>query len=144
MRKIIVILITIILFLFGGCSNQKVIRYDYTYKGENEFWTAEYKVNGTSIFIEKDNKTSYEESGSRILTVTYKKDISDLSSVKHLEIACKGRKEVYDLDDNDQLNQKTFILKSSGPGAIEDKDEIINVNINVNGEAQTIELRYEQ
>ncbi|WP_315067493.1 hypothetical protein [uncultured Clostridium sp.] len=141
MRKTIVILVTIILFLLGECSNQKVIRYDYTYKGENESWTAEYRVNGTSAFIEKDNKTSYEENGSIILTVTYKNDISDLSSVKHLEIACKGRKEVYDLDDNDQLNQKTFILKSSGVGAIGDKDEIIDVNINVNGKTQTIELK---
>lgn len=144
MRKIVVILVTIMLFLIVGCSNKEVIRYDYTYRGENEFWTAEYKVKGTATFTEKDNKTSYEGNGSKILTVTYKKDISELSSVKHLEISYKSRKVAYDLDDNETMDQKTFTLKSNNVGAIENKDEIIKVNINIDGETQTIELKNEQ
>lgn len=144
MRKIVVILVTIMLFTIVGCSNRKIIRYDYTYRGENEFWSAEYKINGTSTFTEKDNKTSYEENGSRILTVTYKGDISELSSVKHLEISYKNRRLGYDFDDNESLNQKTFTLKSNYLGTVEGKDEILKVYINLDGKTQTIELKNEQ
>lgn len=73
MRKISIILIGILLCVFTGCSNKEVNRHNYIYKGENEFWSAEYKVNGTEKFTEKDGKRYYESSCSTILTVTYKK-----------------------------------------------------------------------
>lgn len=145
MRKMVVILSTaMLLFIIIGCSNKKVIKYDYIYRGENEFWTAEYKINGTATFTEKDNKTSYEDDGGKVLTVTYKGDISELSSVKHFEISYKGRKQIYDLDSDEIFDEKTFTLKSNGLGAVEDKDEIIKVNINMDGQTQTIELKNEQ
>jgi len=145
MRKMVVILSTaMLLLIIIGCSNKKVIKYDYIYRGENESWTAEYKINGTATFTEKDNKTSYEDNGGKVLTVTYKGDISELSSVKHFEISYKGEGLVYDIGDDDSLNQKTFTLESEGLGAVEDKDEIIKVNINMDGQTQTIELKNEQ
>lgn len=144
MRKIVVILVAIMLVTIVGCSNRKIIRYDYTYRGENEFWNAEYKVNGTATFTEKDNKTSYSDNGSKILTVTYKGDISELSSVKHLDISYKSRKLVYDFDQNESIDQKTFTLKSNGLGSVENKDEILKVDINLDGKIQTIELKNEQ
>jgi len=145
MRKMVVILSTaMLLLIIIGCSNKKVIKYDYIYRGENESWTAEYKINGTATFTEKDNKTSYEDDGGKVLTVTYKGDISELSSVKHFEISYKGEGLVYDIGDDDSLNQKTFTLESEGLGAVEDKDEIIKVNINMDGQTQTIELKNEQ
>ncbi|OAA90984.1 hypothetical protein [Clostridium coskatii] len=50
MRKIAIILTTIMLFMVAGCSNKDVIKHNYTYKGENEFWTAQYKVDSTGTF----------------------------------------------------------------------------------------------
>jgi hypothetical protein len=111
-----------------------------------ELWIAEYKVNGTSTFTEKNNKTEYEANSNNILTITYKKNLSDLSSVKHLEISYEssagGGKLTEDFDSNHLLNQKTYTLKSSNiGGAIESKNEVINVNINLDGKIQKIELK---
>ena len=147
MRKSISILIIIVILIITGCSNKEVIKHNYTYKGENEFWTAEYKVNGAGTFTEKDNKTSYESKCSKEFIVTYKKDLSELSSVKHLEISYKssvgGGKTTQDFDDSPP-NEKTYILKKGGTatgGAIENKDEVIEVTINLDGKIQTLELR---
>ena len=102
------------LFIIVGCSNQEVIKHNYTYKGENEFWTAEYKVNGTGAFTEKDNKTSYESKCSNAFTVTYKKDLSELSSVKNLEISYEssagGGKITEDYDDGSSPQETYTIL----------------------------------
>lgn len=146
MRKTTSILIVIILLIITGCSNKKVINHNYIYKGENEFWIAEYKVNGIGVFTEENGKTSYKSNSDSILTITYKKDLSDLSAVKHLEISYKssagGGNLTNNFDNNSPLNQRTYTLKSSGAGiAIENKDEIIEVNINLDGKIQTIELK---
>lgn len=141
MRKIVVILIVIMLFSIVGCSNKKIYTYDYNYRGENEFWAGEYKVSGNAIFTEKDNKTSYEGNGSEIFTVTYKGDISELASVRHLEIYSEDTKLVYDLDSDESLRQKTFILKSRSTDGVEPKKETVEVNINIDGKIQTIELK---
>ena len=134
-----------VILIITGCSNKEVIKHNYTYKGENEFWTAEYKVNGTGTFTEKDNKISYESKCSKVLTVIYKKDLTELSSVKHLEISYKssagGGKITEDYDDGPP-DQKTYTIKIGGTGgAIENKDEVIEVTINLDGKIQTLELK---
>ncbi len=79
--------------------------------------------------------------------MTYKRDVSELASVKHLEIlytdSAGSEKLTEDFDDNDPLSHQTFTLKSGGSGAIESKDEIIEVNINIDGNTQTFELKNE-
>jgi hypothetical protein len=145
LRKTVSILIIMLLLIITGCSKKQVVNHNYTYKGENEFWAAEYNVNGEGTFTEKDGKTEYESISDTVLTVTYKKDLSGLSSVKHLEISYEssagGGSLTESYDSNNPLDKKTYTLKSGGTGtAIENKDEIIKVNINVDGETQTIEL----
>jgi hypothetical protein len=136
------------LCIIAGCTNKKVINNDYIYRGENEFWIAEYKVNGTGTFTEKNNKTSYESKCSEVLIVTYKKDLSELSLVKHLEISYKsstGGGEMTENFDDGPPSEKTYTIKSgSTNGAIENKDEIILVNIDVDGKTQIIELKNEK
>ena len=85
MRNAKFILIVLVMFIVAGCSNKEVIKHNYTFKGENELWTAEYKVNGTGTFSKKDGKTHYQSNSNSTLTVSYKKDITELSSVKHIE-----------------------------------------------------------
>lgn len=145
MRKITSILIVIIILIITGCSNKKVINHNYTYKGENELWTVEYKVNGKSTVTERDGKTDYESNAEKILTVSFKKNLSELSSVKHLAISFKSSAGSGSLNEDFDGNfpiKKTYTLKSSSNGgAIEVKDETIKVNINLDGRAQTIELK---
>lgn len=148
MRKLVGILIVIMiftLFTITGCSNKDVIKHNYTYKGENELWTAEYKVNDTGAFTKKDGTLHYEGNSNNILTVTYKKEITQLSSIKHLEISYKssvgGGKLAEDFD-NGCPKKKTYTLKSNSTGgAIENKDEVIKVNVSIDGNTQTIELK---
>lgn len=133
------------LLIITGCSNKKVINHNYIYRGENELWIAEYKVNGTGIFFEEDGKTNYKSNCDKILKVTYKKSLPDLSLVKHLEISYEssaGGGKLTDSFDNSHKIEKAYTFKSSGSGiAIENKDEIIKVNINLDGKIQTIELK---
>lgn len=136
------------LLIITGCSNKKVVNHNYIYKGENEFWSAEYRVSGTGTFTEKNDMTIYKSNCDKILTITYKKNLSDLSSVKHLKISCKssaGDKKLIDNFDSSNPIKRTYTLKSNGSGiAIENKDEIIKVNIDLDGKTQTIELQNAQ
>ncbi|AZV58499.1 hypothetical protein [Clostridium sp. AWRP] len=141
MKKVAIILITILLPVFIGCSNKDVIKHNYTYKGENEFWTAQYKVNSTGTFTKKNDKLHYEGNSNGTLTVTYKKNISKLSSVKHLEISYKSSAGSGSIGQNSPKKKTYTMTSSSTDGVIEDKDEVIKVTINLDGNIQTIELK---
>ncbi len=73
------------------------------------------------------------------------KDLSDLAFVKQLgisyESSVRGGAGTYDFIDAPPT-EKTYTLQSSSKGSlIENKDEVINVNINIDGKIQTIELK---
>ena len=145
MKKLSGILILIMLLILTGCANKKVTKFSYTYKGENDLWTAEYKVNGTKTIIENKDKNEYSSESDDTLIVSYKKDVSELSSVKNLEISYKSTagsgKLTQNYDDNTP-RQKTYTFKSSGTGAATvSEDEIIKVDITVDGKTQIIELK---
>lgn len=86
---------------------------------------------------------------NKTLIVTYNKDISELSSVKHIEISygdtvLKGKPLIEDYN-NGSHARKTYTLKSHTTGsAIESGDDIIKVTINIDNQIQTIELKNEQ
>lgn len=133
MKKTGVILITIMLLIVSVYSIKGAFDHNCTYKGENEFWTAEYKVYDTKILTDKR------------LIVSYKKNLSDLSSIKHLEISYEssigGGKLTEDFGDNPP-KERTYTLKGNGSGGmILNKDEVVKVNISIDGKTQTIELR---
>jgi hypothetical protein len=134
--------------LITSCSNKDVIKYNYTYKGENEFWTAEYRVNGIKIFTEKNGTLEYDNSGNNELTVTYKNELSQLNSVRHLEISYKSSCSAATSSMNytrGSSKKKTYTLRSNNNGsAIENEDDIIQVLINLDGKLQTFELKSEK
>ncbi|WP_333886885.1 hypothetical protein [Clostridium sp.] len=141
MRKIAVILITMILFMAVGCSNKDIIKRHYIYKGENDVWIAKYSVDVTGTWDKKDNKLHYEGNSNDTLTVTYKKNVSQLSSAKHLKISYKSSVGSGSIE-QDSPKEKTYTMTSgSTTGIIEDKDEVIKVNVNLDGNIQTIELK---
>ena len=150
MRKIIstLTLAILTLLIITACSNKDVIKHNYTYKGENEFWTAEYKVDGEETFTKSDGKTKYDSNYNETFTVTYKKDKSKLDSLKHIEISYKSSVSEgqinHDYDDNSTEDKGTYTMKSkSTGGAVEKEDEVIEVTINLDGKIETIKLKNE-
>lgn len=146
MKKIIYSLLTILVIIISGCSNQKTTEYHYTYKGENELWSVEYKVDGSTILTTKKEGTlSVTTNKDTVLTATYKNDISELQGVKNITISYDwtygGGSLIHEYDDTPPT-QTVFTIKSSSTnGPIERKDEIIYVTISINGEEQIIELK---
>lgn len=148
MRKMISTLTLIIftLLIIIGCSNREVIKHNYTYKGENESWVAEYKVDGEEIFTKDDGKTKYDSNSNETLTVTYKKDKSKLDSLKHIDISYKssvsGGQISHDYDDDSVQDKGAYTLNSNSTnGAFEKEDEVIEVTINLDGKIETIKLK---
>ena len=83
MRKV-ALLITVILSLsVVGCRAKKdLIKFDYEYQGENKSWESKYNIVGVGEFYKQDDGTlKYKGEIDRILEVTYKNDISELSSI---------------------------------------------------------------
>jgi len=77
-NKIAITLIALLLLIVTGCSKKEVVNHNYTYKGENEFWNAEYTTNGSVTFEQKDDKLDVDTESNYVLTVTYKKELSSL------------------------------------------------------------------
>lgn len=145
MKKIIPTLLILLIILSSACTNKEVFYYNYTFTGENENWTAESHVTAKDTFTkEGNNYTNFERTSSRSLTITYKNDLSDLSSAKYVEISYKssagGGKQVYNSAEGYRVDTKTFKFSSSGNGAIENEDEVIFVTITIDGKIETIEL----
>jgi hypothetical protein len=134
-----------LLLIATGCSNKDVVKNNYIYKGENTFWTAVYKVNSIVIFTKKDGKLQSDVTCNTILTITYKKDLSELSKVKNLGLSyassVRGEKSTTYFDKNNPLDKKTFTFSSNGKGPIEKKDEPIKVTINIDGKIESIVLK---
>lgn len=146
LKKLCLILGCTILLIFVSCSKTDVTNYKYTYTGENELWNAEYKVKETVTFTNKDNTLHAETEAKNVLVITYKGNLTDLSSVKHTEISydcsTEGGKRSEDYSDGESISSKTFTLISGGKnGALHNADEIITVTIKIDGDTQTLELK---
>lgn len=169
MKKAVVALLAILSILTAGCSYEMVIRNDYTYTGENENWVCEYKKNIIVTFPEKDGMTYYQKKETNDLTATFKKDVSELSAVKHAEISYEDgfgsrgglSEEYYDSPPRDSVyrlnggsgtshklskfydapeNMQTALFIYADPGADAMKDHVITVTVNLDGKTQNIEL----
>lgn len=148
MRKLISFIIVLIIVGTTGCSQKDIIKHNYTFKGENESWIAEYNVNGTQTFIEKDDVTDFESECKKEFSITSKNDISELSSIKNIIISYKSSTSkgeiVKDYKDGTQIEKTYKIQSSSTGGSIENKDDIIEVTVNIDGNIETFELKNEQ
>jgi hypothetical protein len=151
LKKVCLILGYILLtsFIFTGCPKKDVTKYNYNYKGENELWNVEYKVNSTVTITDKDGKLDRESESENVLIVTYKGELTDLSYVRHMEISFASSthsgKKVSDYDVEEHISSKTFTLKSGGKNnAIPIENDIVKVTINIDGDTQTLELKNNQ
>jgi hypothetical protein len=71
-RKPIIIIIVIVVLAITTYSKSEQTNQNYIFKGENEFWFVEYKVNGKSKFIEKDGLRLSDGNAKIVFTATYK------------------------------------------------------------------------
>lgn len=147
MKKLISFIIILVILGTTGCSKKNVINHNYAFKGENELWIAEYNINGTQEFIEKDGSTNFKSECQKEFSITYKNDISELSSIKNIVISYTSSTSkgeiVEDYKDGTQA-EKTYEIQSSATGgAIENKDDIIEVTVNIDGNIETFELKNE-
>lgn len=144
MKRLVSILMLMVTLVISGCSNREISEYHYIYRGENDLWSAEYKVDATVTFFKRDDVLNAETYKECMLTVTYKEDISDLSKVKNLIISytsSTGGGSLEEEFDSEPPTENVYTLKSRSTGsAIENEDETIQVTINIDGEIQTIEL----
>ena len=165
-RKVLVSLLIILGIFLIGCANNDDTKADYTYIGENDSWKVEYNVHKEVTLYRSDGKLDNDILTQKKLVATYKKDISELSLVKHLKISYEssygnGELNEYFTDDN-PLKTKVFTSQSSSKSSSnankEDKiplsdieylskdsllgivDEKILVDIYQDEQKQTIEL----
>lgn len=146
MKKVMIIFIILILLTVTGCANKDVIKHHYVFKGENDYWTVVYEVNTKATFYKNDGRLHCDIKSNNEFTATYKKELSDFSSKKNIEIGYKSITGEAKLSNEiDHTNpQRTYSMKSSSTGgALEKADDVIEVTINMDGNIQTIELRNE-
>ncbi len=150
MKKILAISLIIIIGIFStSCSNgdiNETTTYNYIFKGENDLWEAEYKVTGESTYKQNDNEVKNDGQFEFILTVAYKGDISELSSVKNLSISYKSNLKggSYNLSfPEDGTIKKAYTIKFESDMLNVSKDEIIKVTIKIDNEIQELELKPE-
>ncbi len=146
MKKIYIIMIVLLILTAAGCTKKDVTKYNYTYKGENDSWSAVYQTAGTVTFTEKKGKLDKERESNEELLLTYKGELTDLSSVRHMEILYETstgkEKRVTDYETGESIQSKTFSLKSSGKGsAIPIENDIIKVTITLDDDVQSFELK---
>lgn len=143
LKILYIILTAIMLVSISGCTKKDVTVYNYYYEGENELWSARFEYNGVVSFAETDGKLDHEIDSNETLSVTYKEDMSELSSVKSFSLgyqaASGGGSYTGEFDEERPLTEKDFTLKSSGSN-LQIKDQVITVEIIVDGEKQVLEL----
>lgn len=144
MRKITMIITLMLLLMVAGCSKTDVSTRNYVFEGENEEWTGEFEFNAIEVFTEKDGKLDYENKSNDKLTITYKGELAELASVKHIEISYQANSSAGSMaseyNDGPPTNTTFTLAGGGGNSALISEDEVITVTVNLDGETQTFEL----
>ncbi len=138
------------------CDNQDVftngnndfIENHFVFKGESEYWTGEMTVDSSSVFYESKGTLGCDATEKERLTVTYKGDVADLTSVKKVIIAYDSGSSGGSLEeshDNEYpLREKTFTLSGGCSGcSFFHEDDIITVTVTIDDETESFEMRNE-
>lgn len=148
MKKLISFIIILTVLATTGCSKKDIVKHNYTFKGENESWTAEYNINGTQTFIKDGDISRVESECQKEFSITYKNNISELSKIKNIKISYKSRisgGEIVEDYNDGTWPEKTYKIQSNSTGgAIESKDDTIEVTVNIDGNIEVFELKNEQ
>ena len=129
-----------------GCTNKEVTKYDYNFIGENDLWKAQLIANGENTIYKANDKLQSNGSLHEKLVVTYKKDISELSCVKNLKISYESSNGGGTLNTSFLTcppSEKVYTIESSSTGNYYkyNKDQIIVVDIFLDGQKQSVEMK---
>ncbi len=151
MKKIFILIVFVLVMVLSSCSHHKDDSLDTNteknkliFEGENDNWEANFKIDVSEEILKKKGELKYNSYHKKTLTVKYKGDINDLSSIKNMVIQYKSSVGKGTLDEDfidNPINEKVFTITSKGNGAVESKDEIIEVYIILDGNKQTIKLK---
>lgn len=154
MKKTTAFLMLILILLFSACAVDGIqssvtndgdnIENHFIFSGESKSWTGEMKVDSKLGFYEKDGVLGCDANEEHTLTVTYKGDVSILSSVKQLKIDFDAGPSGGTLEEDhadEPIQQNTFVMKGAGNGAQIQKDEIITVTVTVDGKTESFEMK---
>ena len=143
MKKTAVVLLFTMLILLFGCSHKETTKYNYLYKGESELWIGECSIIGTGKWTNKNNSLHYDI--KKVLTITYKNDVSELYNVQNIKIeyktgSCSGGSLTENYDSSNPLDKKTFTIRSRS-NEVPLKETVIKVKITIDNDEQTLELK---
>jgi hypothetical protein len=143
-----VLLLLILLLLISGCSDEDVYRHYYDYRGENDSWKAEYIVNAKVTFTEHKGVLDAQTESEEIFILTYKGELSDLSSVRLFEYGYESMfgsgTSSSEYTAENPIQTKIFKLRSGGKGGTtSNEDTIYTVTVNMDGAMQSFELQCE-
>lgn len=146
-KKSISFLFILLVIISYGCANQEaeITKYDYHFVGENDLWTADYKVTGEQS-VDPNDQAKNTGHFDYVLTVAYKKDIADLENVKNLEINSTSslKNSEYKLTfPEDGTIQKSYTIKYESESLAILEDDTIEVTIKADDIEQTLELTNE-
>ena len=118
--------------------------YSYSYAGENDDWTAEYAVAGVGEWTDMDDTLGYDGSYNTLLTISFKKDPSELPSTRHLIFSYKLNNSGGTLDetyDEDRTVRSSYSFTSDINGMfIYSEGDVFTVTFSLDGVEQTIEM----
>lgn len=125
-------------------NQRNEIRHHYVFTGAGSFWSATYEVSATETFFERNKRTEYEQNNDKEFTLTYNRDISDLTELKELKYSyagyAAGGSETVTFPSPPQTKVLARNSTTNRGGALERKDAKIDVIIEWNGNQESFTL----
>jgi hypothetical protein len=138
MKKVIVITIFMMYLIISALISEKPNNYQYIFTGEGEFWEAKFITNGTEGWEKVENRITFSNEHSDVLTLTYTGSLEDIT-FKNLEYSYKTNSSSGS-SFSEITNDSTFTHRSSGNGAKVQENEVIQVNVKWNDHEESFEL----
>lgn len=138
MKSKVLLLFFLITIFISGCSKNDTIIHDYALKGENDHWIAEYIGHSEGEFYKENGKLKYRGNSREKLTLTYKGELSELSTVRKVgySFSSGGGTTTF----GEPPDRKVFIWDSEGSSMIT-KEDTERVNITIDDKTETIEMK---
>ncbi|MCK0470661.1 hypothetical protein [Halalkalibacter sp. APA_J-10(15)] len=131
-----------LMLLLSACSNEEVMKNKYSFTGEGQYWNAEYIYEGTELWKEEDNRTSYSHESNDTFVLTFKGSLEEMQSIKRVDYSYEtttgGGGGSHEFDESP--NEITLKSGSGGTGATIKENEIISVTVKWNDLEESFEL----
>jgi hypothetical protein len=142
-KKVIVLIFIILLCTVAGAVSPDIVQNQYAFTGENDSWNAVYTERLTAWFTQGPAGLHYSINAADKLTISYKKDISALASVKHFKVAFQIGSGGGSIEGDGPVLSTTYTFRNINYLPMQ-KDTAATVTIELDGAAQTIELKNNQ